>query len=129
MAYTAAAMYGAGAFDGLISGLIPGDPRYSIAPVLVALVITTLLLAAGPRLPRWGLALLGPIGVAAVAYGMGTSAGPGDGAVLYVWPVLWTAFFFGRRGAVSIVACVGVATASRCSRCRQRAASSAAGST
>lgn len=109
MAYTAAAMYGAGAFDGLISSLIPGDPRSPISTVLVALLIATLLLAAGPRLPRWGLALLGPIGVAAVAYGMGTSAGPGDGAVLYVWPVLWTAFFFGRRGAVSIVTCVGVA--------------------
>ena len=33
------------------------------------------------------------------------------GAVLYMWPVLWTTFFFGRRGAVSIVACIGVAHA------------------
>ncbi len=38
-------------------------------------------------------------------------AGAGDGAVLYVWPVLWTTFFFGRRAALSIVACVGVAHA------------------
>jgi hypothetical protein len=52
MAYTAAAMYGAGAFNGLISSLIPGDPRSPISSVLVALVIATLLLAAGPRLPR-----------------------------------------------------------------------------
>ena len=63
----------------------------------------------GQRLPRWALAPLGPVGALLIAYAQATSPGPGDGAVLYMWPVLWTAFFFGRRGAVAIVACIGVA--------------------
>jgi diguanylate cyclase (GGDEF)-like protein len=28
--------------------------------------------------------------------------------VLYMWPVLWTSYFYGRRGAVGIVAWIGV---------------------
>ncbi len=108
-AYTAAAMYGAAAFDGVISDLIPGDPNSPIAAVLAASALAILILAAGPRLPRWALAPLGPIGVAVVAYSLVGNASATDGAVLYLWPVLWAAFFFGRRGAVSIVICVGVA--------------------
>lgn len=109
IAYTAAAMYGGAAFVVLIEDFIPGGPSYSIVPGLVALVLVTFLLAAGPRLPRWGLAPVGPIGAGLIAYALATSPGGGDGAVLYRWPVLWTAFLFGRRGAVSIVACIGVA--------------------
>jgi len=109
MAYTAAAMFGAAAFIGLISGLVPGDPRYPIAPILAALVFAILILGAGPRLPRWGLALLGPIGVTLIASVLAKLPAATDDAVLYVWPVLWTTFFFGRRGAIAIVAYVGVA--------------------
>jgi diguanylate cyclase (GGDEF)-like protein len=109
MAFTAAAMYGGAAFDGSIEGLLPGDPSFAIAPVLVAIAMTVLLVAIGPRLPRWGLASLGPIGVATIAYALTTTPAAGDGAVLYMWPVLWTTFFFGRRGAISIVAFIGVA--------------------
>ena len=111
MAYTAAAMYGGAAFDGSIEGLLPGDPSFAIAPVLGSIAITAVLVGIGPRLPRAALALLGPIGVALIAYALTATTGAGDGAVLYMWPVLWTTFFFGRRGAISIVACVGVAHA------------------
>lgn len=111
MAYTAAAMYGGAAFDGSIEGFLPGDPSFAIVPVLVAIAITAVLVLVGPRLPRWGLALLGPLGVAMIAYALSATPGAGDGAVLYMWPVLWTTFFFGRRGAISIVASVGVAHA------------------
>jgi diguanylate cyclase (GGDEF)-like protein len=111
MAYTAAAMYGGAAFDGSIEGFLPGDPSFAIAPVLGATVITLVLVLVGPRLPRSALAALGPIGVLLIAYALSETLGAGDGAVLYMWPVLWTTFFFGRRGAVSIVACVGVAHA------------------
>jgi hypothetical protein len=108
MAYTAAAMYGAGAVDGLIEGPLPGDPEYSLLPVAVALVIFVAVGVVGPRLPRWGLFVLGPLGVAVVSYAIATTPTVGDGAVLYAMPVLWTALFFGRRGAIAIVACVGV---------------------
>ncbi|MGD0451977.1 MAG: GGDEF domain-containing protein [Solirubrobacteraceae bacterium] len=111
MAYTAAAMYGGAAFDGSIEGFLPGDPSFAIAPVLVSIAATAVLILIGPRLPRWALAPLGPIGVVLIAYALTTTPGAGDGAVLYVWPVLWTTFFFGRRGAMSIVVCVGVAHA------------------
>jgi len=111
MAYTAAAMYGGAAFDGSIEGFLPGDPSFAIPPVLVAIAITALLVAFGPRLPRWGLAPLGALGVVLIAYALTATTGAGDGAVLYMWPVLWTTFFFGRRGAIAIVACIGVAHA------------------
>jgi diguanylate cyclase (GGDEF)-like protein len=69
-------------------------------------VMFSVLMAAGPRMPRWGLALLGPLGVALIAYAIATTPGPGDAALLYALPVFWTTFFFGRRGAVAILACV-----------------------
>jgi diguanylate cyclase (GGDEF)-like protein len=71
-------------------------------------LIFVLLLAVGPRLPSSGLAMLGPIGVALVAYALATTPGAGDTAVLYTMPVLWTTFFYGRRGAVAILGCVAV---------------------
>jgi diguanylate cyclase (GGDEF)-like protein len=111
MAYTASAMYGAAALDGSIEGFLPGDPRFAVLPVAVVLMMFVALLAVGPRLPRWALALLGPVGVALIAYALATSPGPGDGAILYALPVLWTTIFFGRRGAFAIVACVGVGEA------------------
>ena len=111
MAYTAAAMYGGAAFDGSIEGFLPGDPSFAILPVLVSMAVTALLVILGPHLPRRGLAPLGGLGVILIAYALSATTGAGDGAVLYIWPVLWTTFFFGRRGAISIVACIGVAHA------------------
>jgi diguanylate cyclase (GGDEF)-like protein len=111
MAYTAAAMYGGAAFDGSIEGFLPGDPSFALLPVLVAIGITVLLVVFGPHLPRWGLAPLGGLGVVLIAYALTATTGAGDGAVLYMWPVLWATFFFGRRGAISIVACIAVAHA------------------
>ncbi len=111
MAYTAAAMYGGAAFDGSIEGFLPGDPSFAIVPVLGAIAVTLLLILVGPHLPRWGLAPLGGLGVAMIAYALSATKGAGDGAVLYMWPVLWTTFYFGRRGAVAIVAWIGVAHA------------------
>jgi hypothetical protein len=111
MAYTASAMYGAAALDGAIEGFLPGDPKFALLPVVVVLVMFVALLAVGPRLPRWALALLGPIGVALIAYALATSPGPGDGAILYALPVLWTTIFFGLGGAIAIVACVAIGEA------------------
>ncbi len=111
MAYTAAGMYGGAAFDGAIEGIIPGDPSFAITPVIVSAVIVLALVLYGPKLSRRALAPLGPLGVVLIAYALSATPGAGDGAVLYMWPVLWSTFFFGRRGAITIVACVGVAHA------------------
>ncbi len=111
MAYTAAAIYGIAGLDGAIGGLLPDDPAFALLPVVVVFVMFALLMAFGPRLPRPGLALLGPLGVVLIAYALITTPGPTDAAVLYALPVFWTTFFFGRRGAFVILACVAVAHA------------------
>ena len=109
MAYTAAAMYGAAGGINVIERLIPGGPRFSMVPGLVALAVVAVLLAVERRLPRWGLAPLGPIAVGLIAYAMSTGPGASDVAVVYMCPVLWTVFFFGVPGAIAIVSCIGVA--------------------
>lgn len=108
MAYTGAAMYGGAALDAAIEGILPGDPSFAVAPALGAAVIVVVLVLVGPRLPRWALCALGPIGVAMIGVALAATPGAGDGAVLYVWPVLWSSFFFGRRGAIGIVVWIGV---------------------
>ena len=111
MAYTAAAMYGGAALDAAIEGLLPGDPRFALAPAIAAAVVVALLVAFGPRLPRVVLAMLGPLGVGLIAAALAQTPGAGDGAVLYVWPVLWMTFYFGRRGAILSLVCIGAAHA------------------
>ena len=111
MAQTAAAMFGGATVDAAIEGIVPGDPSFAIAPALAALVLVSLLLLFGPRLPRPALAMLGPVGVLLIAAALAATPGAGDGAILYVWPVLWTTFFFGPRGGVAIVCFVGLAHA------------------
>lgn len=109
MAYTAAGMYGGAAALNLIESVTPGGPSVSVAPGLAAIGLFAAIVAVGPRLPRPALAALAPLGVALIAFALGTTDAPGDGAVLYMWPVLWMSFFFGRRGAIAIVACVAAA--------------------
>ena len=111
MAQTAAAMFGGATVDAAIEGIVPGDPSFAIAPALAALALVCLLLLAGPRLPRLALAMLGPVGVLLIAAALAATPGAGDGAILYVWPVLWTTFFFGPRGGVAIVCFIGLAHA------------------
>src|SRR4051794_15851474 len=111
MAQTAAAMFGGATVDAAIEGIVPGDPSFAIAPAIAALVLVSVLLLAGSRLPRRALAMLGPIGVLLIAAALATTPGAGDGAILYVWPVLWTTFFFGPKGGVAIVCLLGLAHA------------------
>jgi diguanylate cyclase (GGDEF)-like protein len=108
MAYTAAAMYGGAAFVGMIEGAIPGGEHFSLLPGFCSLIFVAVLLTAGPRFPLPALAALGPIGAVLIAGALATTEGPGDGAVLYVWPVLWTSYFFGLRGSILIVAWIGL---------------------
>jgi diguanylate cyclase (GGDEF)-like protein len=108
MAYSAAAMYGGATFLGLSQALTTEGPDSSVVPGFVALAIVAILLVRGPRLPTWALAALGPIGAALIASAVATSPGPSDGAVLYIWPVIWIAYFFGRTATLLIVGWIGV---------------------
>src|SRR6185503_9125143 len=86
-----------------------GGPAIEPTTGAAAIAVGLLIAAFGQKLPTAVLALIGPLGTAMIAYAVATSDGPGDGAILYVWPVLWESYFFGRRGAVGIVAFVAVA--------------------
>jgi diguanylate cyclase (GGDEF)-like protein len=108
MVRTAAAVYGGATYLGLAQDLIPGYRGSSLLPGLVALALLPLLIVFGPRLPMAVLFLLGPLGVALIGVALATTEGAGDGAVLYMWPVLWMAYFFPDRGAAVIVGWVAV---------------------
>jgi len=109
MAYTAAALYAVAGVGGVLERVGPGGPGFPVVPSLFALALAAFLLVAGPRFPTWAMTPLGPLGVALIAYALASSLNAGDTAVLYVLPVLWVAFFFGPRGAIAIVICVGLA--------------------
>ncbi|HST41783.1 MAG TPA: GGDEF domain-containing protein [Conexibacter sp.] len=103
MARTAAGIYAGAAGIGLLENVLPSGQHLSTGVALAALAFALLAAVAGPHLPRALLALLGPIGAAMIAVALTDTHGYGDGAILYVWPALWSAYFLGTRGAVAIV--------------------------
>lgn len=109
MVLSAAVMFGAGTLIDLVESLVPGGQAFSLLPGIGSLIFVTLLLTLGARLPRLLVGALGPVGVGLIALALATTSTPGDGAVLYMWPVLWQAYFFGRRGTLLIIASVAVA--------------------
>jgi diguanylate cyclase (GGDEF)-like protein len=108
MVRSAAAMFVGATLLGLVEGLIPGGSSFSPLPSLAALALAAAVLAVGPRVPRRALLVLGPLGAALIAAALASTDGTGDGAVLYLWPVLWVAYFFGRAETVFIVLWIGV---------------------
>jgi diguanylate cyclase (GGDEF)-like protein len=104
VAFSAAAIYLGAAFVGLVESALPGGERFSVLPGAIALVLCTLLVTLGPRLPRSALFGLGPLGTALIGVALATTTGYHDAAVLYMWPAVWTAIFFGSRGTAFIVA-------------------------
>ena len=111
IAYSAAAIFvGAIAIAGTGDRASRRPRELDRCPGIGALVLAAVAIFAGPRIPRSWLAVFAPIGVAGIAYALATtSGGPSDGAVLYMWPVLWMSYFYGRAGAVFIVAFVALA--------------------
>lgn len=101
-------MFASAAFLGLIEGFTPGGASFDAAPAAAAGLIAVAVAVVGPKLDRRALLPLAPVGTAMIAYSLAQTPGAGDGAVLYFWPVLWTAYFFGRRATVSIVAWVAI---------------------
>jgi diguanylate cyclase (GGDEF)-like protein len=109
IARSAALIYAGAVVEGLVETAIPGGPEFSLLPGFAALAIAPLTALFGPRLSRRTLVLLGPLGVALIAFAVATTQGASDGAVMYMWPVLWTAAFYGRRATIAIVVCIAVA--------------------
>ena len=92
--------------------LLPGDPAVSLGPGVGAVVLIGVLLLLGPRLPAAVLACFAPLGVVFIGIALATTRTYGDAAVLYMWPAVWTAYFFGLRATVLIVAWTSVVHAS-----------------
>jgi diguanylate cyclase (GGDEF)-like protein len=109
MSISAAAMFGGAGLLGVLETLTPGGPTFSLIPSFLAIALIPLIVLAPRYVPRRAFAALGPIGTVMLASAITDSRGLGDNAVMYVWPVLWTAHFFGRRATAVSVATVGVA--------------------
>jgi diguanylate cyclase (GGDEF)-like protein len=107
-ALSAAAIYTGATLLNLGEGLLPGGQELSLAPGLASLAVTVFLVLAGPRLRSGGLFAFGLIGAALIGVAIATTRSYGDGAVLYMWPAIWTAYFFPARGAALMVAWIGV---------------------
>ena len=58
-------------------------------------------------MPRVALAVLGPLGAAMIGVAIATTTGYSDSAVLYMWPAVWMAFFFGTWGTAFIIGWIG----------------------
>ena len=130
MSISAAAIYSGAAFVGIIESLLPGGEEFSVLPAAAALVLSALIVFAGPHLPRLALAALGPLGAAMIGVGhrddhrlLGRRralhvAGGLDGLLL-------------RHAGAPRSSSAGSArcTAPCCSRCRPSRATSTAGST
>jgi diguanylate cyclase (GGDEF)-like protein len=106
---SAAGMYAGAVLVEGVEEAIPGGAQAAVGPGIVAMAASVLLVLLGPRLPKSALFLAGPVGAGLIGWAVATTHGYSDGAVLYIWPVLWTAAFFGARGAIAIVVCVAVA--------------------
>jgi diguanylate cyclase (GGDEF)-like protein len=106
-----AGIYAGAAAVGAIDAAIPGGPTFSLLPGIVALILVPLILLVGPRVSRAALTVIGPIGAVLIAYAVATSSGFSDAAILYSWPVLWVAYFYGTRETVAIVVSIGIAHA------------------
>jgi diguanylate cyclase (GGDEF)-like protein len=111
IARSAALIYAGAVVEGLVETAIPGGPEFSLLPGFAALAIAPLAALVGPRLSRNALFLLGPLGVVLIAFAIASTRGASDAAVMYMWPVLWTGAFYGRRATIGIVGCVAIAHA------------------
>ena len=52
--------------------------------------------------------LFAPAGVVLIGIAMATTEGYSDAAILYCWPILWVASFYGSRATASVIALVAV---------------------
>jgi diguanylate cyclase (GGDEF)-like protein len=104
-------MYAGAALLGVVEALTPTGPGFSMIPPAIALVLSPLVILLSGRVPRSALSILGLVGVVLIADAVASTGGTGDGAVLYMWPVVWASWFFGRRVLVATLVCVAVAHA------------------
>jgi diguanylate cyclase (GGDEF)-like protein len=105
MARTAAALFGAAGAVTLLSILLPHQPELDAEGLVFvsagAGILAAILLAAGERIPGWGVHVWTALGTVLVTFGLlfngernGGAAG-GD-EMYYLWVVLYAAYYLGR---------------------------------
>ena len=104
-------MYGGAAFAGVVESFVPGTPREPLDPAFFAIGMASALWLFGRRIPPRLLPVVGLFGIGLIAWALALTHGYGDGAALYAWPVLWTAYFFDRSTTAAAMVTLGVAHA------------------
>jgi diguanylate cyclase (GGDEF)-like protein len=108
LAYSAAAILGAAGILGTVESALALGAKFSPWAGVAALPLAVAALTLGPRLPRSVMFLFAPAGVLLIGIAMATTTGYSDAAILYCWPILWVASFYGNRGTASVVGLVAV---------------------
>lgn len=103
-----AGIYATAAGMMLVEAAIPGGQAISIAASLIAVLLAATLLLVGRRVPRRLLAVSSPLGATLIAYALADAHTYTDAAILYSWPVMWTAYFYGTRATALTVGWTGV---------------------
>jgi diguanylate cyclase (GGDEF)-like protein len=109
IAVSAAAMFGGASFVGVAEELVPGGPSAPLLPAVVAIGLALLLVLGRTWVNRRMLAFVAPLGAALIATSLAQTTVAGDGAVLYMLPVVWVSHFYGRRETAAMVVWIGVA--------------------
>jgi diguanylate cyclase (GGDEF)-like protein len=112
---TLVAMYGGGAFLGVLGAIFPISAdmpvELDLGTCSIALVVAVAVWIAGERTPEWVLKAGVALAVVMVGLIVSQSATP-QGVMLiaftYVWMVIYTAVFFSRRMVVAIAALIAV---------------------
>ncbi|RKQ88047.1 diguanylate cyclase (GGDEF)-like protein [Solirubrobacter pauli] len=93
---------------GALEELLPEGPEFSPWPALTALALAAIAITVGQGLPRSAFLAFGFVGATVVGVAVGTTRGYSDAAIVYCWPVLWVASFYGTRATAAVVGWVGV---------------------
>lgn len=100
---SAGGIFGGAAVLNLGQAALPGGPAISVLPGVGAVVATVALVTVGARLPHHALLGIGMLGAALVGMALATTLAHTDAAVLYMWPAIWAAYFYGRRARAAMV--------------------------
>jgi diguanylate cyclase (GGDEF)-like protein len=119
MARAAVLLLLAGAFLGLIQLAVPHSQRIDATAYVVIDIVgvfgAAIVWLLRDRLPAVSYHAVSAFGIACVAlsiyYSGNRSGGGGENELLFLWPVLYACYFFGRRGVAFQLALVGIAYA------------------
>jgi diguanylate cyclase (GGDEF)-like protein len=92
-----------------VPGYANGQPAAVLGVSSAAMAIGGLCLWRPHRTPHWALPLLAPLGTLLISLAAWLTRSPADGSeLLYMWPALYTAYFFRVRVAFANVALIGL---------------------